>query len=630
MQKVLDEIRRKYPVDIEESNNLIKVLPRGYIKEWHTIHSILKEYGAQWSSADRAWVLTPLREVSPEEVKPRFIESTERTFTIEGVVPGNAWMELLKFADVVSKEQERVLVKDKPVVKTKATLAISEEKIKRSTLGTEDIVRALRNFGDVPEALIYTVQRIVQDRDTVVLTVSNDRIVLEPRRFLGQVYEEMKEKGWVEYRDKKITVVPRYFWDVVNHLKARGFYTKNETGIEYSIPLGFKVEVKNFTLRDYQRAALEKWIQNNYQGIIAIPTGGGKSIVDLFAIAHLSERTLILVLTREIGEQFKRLIVENTNIPPSMVGMFHSREKSIREITISTYASAYRHPELLRNFSFIIYTDCHRVSFDKLWLTAREAPAAKRLGETGTPFRKDQDKIFPLLGGLVYSISYEELARRGYLARYEIERVYVDLYPDEREKYEEARRLYRSLSCHGDFEDVLACAKGEHRGEDCNGGSGPCKRCQEALKHLKEAHRVASTCRAKVELAKRLMQRLSGKTIFFCQYRDQAEEVSRVLGIPYLTSAMSDSERRRVFEAFRTGAVKAVVATPLIDEGVDVPDAEVGVILSGLGGSKRQFHQRLGRILRYFPGKKAKLIHVVASDTVEEYWAEEREQPVDA
>ncbi|MEM4913686.1 MAG: hypothetical protein QW579_05735 [Desulfurococcaceae archaeon] len=78
--------------------------------------------------------------------------------------------------------------------------------------------------------------------------------------------------------------------------------------------------------------------------------------------------------------------------------------------------------------------------------------------------------------------------------------------------------MYRSLSCHGDFEDVLACAKGEHRGEDCNGDSGPCKRCQEALKHLKEAHRVASTCRAKVELAKRLMQRLSGKTIFFCHY----------------------------------------------------------------------------------------------------------------
>ncbi|MEM0339930.1 MAG: helicase-related protein [Acidilobaceae archaeon] len=98
--------------------------------------------------------------------------------------------------------------------------------------------------------------------------------------------------------------------------------------------------------------------------------------------------------------------------------------------------------------------------------------------------------------------------------------------------------------------------------------------------------------------------------MFFCQYRVRAEEVSKVLGIPYLTSAMSDSERRRVFEAFRTGAVKAVVATPLVDEGVDVPDAEVGVVLSGLGGSKRQFHQRLGRILRYFPGKKAKLIHV--------------------
>ena len=58
------------------------------------------------------------------------------------------------------------------------------------------------------------------------------------------------------------------------------------------------------------------------------------------------------------------------------------------------------------------------------------------------------------------------------------------------------------------------------------------------------------------------------------------------------------------------------VTGQVLDEGIDVPDASVAFIISGTGSS-REYIQRLGRILRKRKGKKAKLIELVARDTLE-------------
>ena len=61
----------------------------------------------------------------------------------------------------------------------------------------------------------------------------------------------------------------------------------------------------------------------------------------------------------------------------------------------------------------------------------------------------------------------------------------------------------------------------------------------------------------------------------------------------------------------------------LLNEGVDVPAASVGIVLSG-SGSVREHVQRLGRILRRAEGKRATLYEVVSEGTAEEYTSARR------
>ncbi|MDA8144148.1 MAG: helicase-related protein, partial [Thermoplasmatales archaeon] len=106
------------------------------------------------------------------------------------------------------------------------------------------------------------------------------------------------------------------------------------------------------------------------------------------------------------------------------------------------------------------------------------------------------------------------------------------------------------------------------------------------------------------------------KTIIFTEDTDSAYLISREFLIPALTYLTPGKERKEYLSMFRDGRVTALVTSRVLDEGVDVPDAMVGVVLSG-SGSSRQYRQRLGRILRPGEGKKAVLYEVVAKSTSE-------------
>jgi len=83
------------------------------------------------------------------------------------------------------------------------------------------------------------------------------------------------------------------------------------------------------------------------------------------------------------------------------------------------------------------------------------------------------------------------------------------------------------------------------------------------------------------------------------------------------------SERSQILSRFADGTYGAVVTSKVLNEGVDVPDANVAVVLSG-SGSVREHVQRLGRILRPKEGKRAILYELVSADTVETNTSERR------
>src|SRR5439155_1722994 len=101
--------------------------------------------------------------------------------------------------------------------------------------------------------------------------------------------------------------------------------------------------------------------------------------------------------------------------------------------------------------------------------------------------------------------------------------------------------------------------------------------------------------------------------------------IARRLLVPAITHQTKAKERRKILDCFHSGEYPIVVTSQVLNEGVDVPAASVGIILSGTG-SVREHVQRLGRLLRKHGEKQAILYEVVTRDTAEEITSDRRRQ----
>jgi superfamily II DNA or RNA helicase len=166
--------------------------------------------------------------------------------------------------------------------------------------------------------------------------------------------------------------------------------------------------------------------------------------------------------------------------------------------------------------------------------------------------------------------------------------------------------------------------------------SGRNRTAREALLSRNKAMNIALNSRAKIEELREILAENKGvKTIIFTQHNSLVHEISDKFLIPLITHKTIKEERQDVLKGFKEGRYMAIVTSKVLDEGVDIPDAELGIILSGTG-SAREFIQRLGRLLRPRPNnnnnsvsssatssnykedyKKARLIEIISSETKE-------------
>ena len=148
--------------------------------------------------------------------------------------------------------------------------------------------------------------------------------------------------------------------------------------------------------------------------------------------------------------------------------------------------------------------------------------------------------------------------------------------------------------------------------------SGKNQNARNALLARNKAFDIALNSQSKIEeLAKILTENSDKKTIIFTQHNKLVYLISDRFLIPFITHKSNKQEREDALNGFREGRYRVLVTSKVLDEGVDVPDAELGIIVSG-SGSKREFIQRLGRLLRIKPNSKnAKLIEIISSGTSE-------------
>ncbi|HXX87931.1 MAG TPA: DEAD/DEAH box helicase family protein [Candidatus Acidoferrum sp.] len=367
----------------------------------------------------------------------------------------------------------------------------------------------------------------------------------------------------------------------------------------------------NVELRSYQQEALSRWQRANMRGILVLPTAAGKTYIALKAISLLKTPTLIVVPTLDLIDQWKKRVADYLGVDSGAVG---GGEADIQMVTVSTYDSAYLQAEALGNrFMFIIFDEVHHLASPGYIQIAEMYIAPHRMGLTATYERGDQRHALlpPVVGDVVYTARVGQLAGE-HLSPFTHEKMFVELTAEEQKIYDEQMRIFNDYLREKGI--VMKSPEDFHRFIMATGRD---RRAREALLARNRAVRVALNSEAKLALlARQLEARKGEKTLIFTLYNDLVYKISRRFLIPAVTYQTPREERHEILESFRKGDYSVIVTSQVLDEGVDVPDASLGFMLSGTG-STREYIQRLGRLLRKVEGKQAKLVEIVSKETME-------------
>ena len=351
-----------------------------------------------------------------------------------------------------------------------------------------------------------------------------------------------------------------------------------------------------FALRPYQRAAVDTFHHGGGPrggaGVIVLPCGAGKTVIGIGAIERLGTSTLVLTTNTVAVHQWRDELLDKTDLDPTLVGEYTGAVKEVRPVTITTYqilthrsrGGELAHLDLMRRneWGLIIYDEVHTLPAP-VFRTTAEIQARRRLGLTATLVREDgrEDDVFALIGPKRYDLPWRILERQGYIAEASCHEIRIEL-PDE-------------------------------------------QRIAYALARKRDKFRIAAENPRKIRIVEELITNNPDDAILVIgQYIDQLETVARDLSLPLITGKTPNSERERLYQAFREGRERVLVVSKVANFAIDLPDASLAIEISGTFGSRQEEAQRLGRILR--PKERSARFYVLVSkDTREQEFAVKRQ-----
>jgi len=412
--------------------------------------------------------------------------------------------------------------------------------------------------------------------------------------------------------------LPLNYKDIIEYLERSGLEYESRVMDPLPMPqLNF-----DLNLRVYQSEALNNWLATK-QGVIVLPTGSGKTILAMKAIAQLNLPTIVVVPTLDLVRQWSEEITDKLNLTP---GVYSGEEHNLQPITIATYDTAYiRAEELGNRFPFVVFDEVHHLPSPGYSHIAELFASPYRMGLTATYEREDglHENLNRLVGGKVYELGVKELSGE-HLAEYETKRIYVNLTSKEREEYENNRKIFTDylkkrriyIRSARDIERIIRM-------------SGYDQGAREALLARNRARKIAINSNSKLKALDKLLEEHWGeRIIIFTEYNSLVDLISREFLLPSITYKTDKNERVDILDKFKKGDYRAVVTSKVLDEGVDVPEASVGAILGG-SGSIREYRQRLGRLLRKSGDKVAILYEIVSRETSEVSTSRRRSRDVD-
>ncbi len=430
-------------------------------------------------------------------------------------------------------------------------------------------------------------------------------------------------KTWVDYatwddRIEKFRIPAIHYRQLVEALQAEGSSFTDEA--KEFVPLEL---VPSFEMEPYshQSEALLAWKQAGRRGVVVLPTAAGKTYLAQLAMQATPRSTLIVVPTLDLMHQWYAHL--KAAFPDAEVGLLGGGSRDKTPILISTYDSATIHAEALGNqYAMLVFDECHHLPTDFYRVIAEYAIAPYRLGLTATPDRSDgrHRDLNALIGQEVYRKTADELAGSA-LATHKVVQIKVKLSQKERDRYNACIKLRNDFLKESNV--YLGSIQGWQQFVMVSARSQAGRRAMLAHREAKE---IALGTDGKLRiLADLLAQHYPERILIFTNDNATVYRISQELLIPAITHQTPVKERHDILTHFREGEYKTLVASHVLNEGVDVPDARVAIILSGTG-SEREYIQRLGRVLRKGTdnNKLAILYEVVAEDTSEEGTSQRR------
>ena len=449
---------------------------------------------------------------------------------------------------------------------------------------------------------------------TPQLTYDRGTLVLHP---------PPKGKAWIEFatwddRIEKFRIPANRYRELILTLRSEGIVIEDKSRKYSELNLISHSQMEPYP---HQTEALVAWQRVGKQGVVVLPTAAGKTYLAQLAMQVTNRSTLIVVPTLDLMHQWYAHLL--AAFPDVEIGLLGGGSRDRTAILVSTYDSAAIQAEVLGNlYGLIIFDECHHLPTDFFRVIAEYAIAPYRLGLTATPERSDgkHADLELLIGEEVYRKSAEELAGQA-LAEHKIVQIKVSLSEQERDRYDsliQSRNHFLKES-----KILLGSLEGWQRFVQASGRSQAGRRAMLAHRESKELS-LGTESKLRV-LSDLLAQHFSERTLIFTNDNATVYRISQDLLIPALTHQTPVKERHEILTFFREGKYKTLVTSHVLNEGVDVPDARIAILLSGTG-SVREYIQRLGRVLRRGSeaNKQAILYEVVTENTSEERTSERR------
>jgi superfamily II DNA or RNA helicase len=395
--------------------------------------------------------------------------------------------------------------------------------------------------------------------------------------------------------------------------------------------------VANDELYRWQLDALVSWLRCGRRGVVEAVTGSGKTDVAIAAAGDALRRgrfVLVLVPSRVLMEQwYQRLVVA---FPAARIGRLgdNARDRPQRcDILVATRHSAAAHRPVPPSGSggLIVADECHGLG-GRVLRRAMLPEYDERLGLTATLERSDDgvtDLLLPYFGGVCHRYGFGQAIADGVCAAPRVAFVGVALTPEEQAEYVEVEHRLVSARAHlraipdmpldpfGDFVAAVA-----HLADRDSGRDG--RAARDYLDAFSKRRAIVAETSGKYELLGELASMIAdadGALIFTETVRAANHAINRLdphVAIDLMTGSTPRHRRREILQRLRSRDLAAVAAPRVLDEGIDVPDANLGIVMSA-SRTRRQMVQRMGRILRRKQsGTSARFLIMFAQDTQED------------